>query len=298
VDTISLDGAVSFVTGAGGGIGESIARELAARGGVVVVADIEKDAADRVAQDILSHGGQAETMQVDVGDAQAVQAVADEVFVRRGRVDVLVNNAGVSMRPLRAVWDASVTDFEWMMRINYFGVVNGIRSFLPRMRAQGTRGHIVNTSSFVTLNETPGHGMYAASKAAVDGISEVLRAELEDLGDPIGVTVLYPGQVTTRIATSERLRDAPDRSEARGVKPYEQVRPMAAYQRPSSPSSSAQWSSRRSSTTARTASPTPRRWRLSSAAYVITQRAPTTSASLTLHMDFVDDVILHRSTEP
>jgi NAD(P)-dependent dehydrogenase (short-subunit alcohol dehydrogenase family) len=231
METISLDGAVSFITGAGGGIGESIARELAARGGVVVVADIEKDAADRVAQDILSQGGQAEAMQVDVGNAQVVQAVADEVFVRHGRLDVLVNNAGVSMRPLRAVWHASITDFEWMMRINYFGVVNGILSFLPRMRAQGTRGHIVNTSSFVTLDDVPGHGMYTASKAAVDGISEVLRAELEDQGDPIGVTVLYPGQVTTRIATSERLRDASDRSEARGVKPYARVRPIAAYQK-------------------------------------------------------------------
>lgn len=231
METVSLDTAVSFVTGAGGGMGESIARELAARGGLVVVADIEKDAADRVARSIVSHGGQAEAKQVDVGDAQAVQTVADDVFLRHGRVDILVNNAGVSMRPLRALWDASVADFEWMMRINYFGVVNGIRSFVPRMRAQGTRGHVVNTSSVVTLDETPGHGMYAASKAAVDGISEVLRAEFEDLGDPIGVTVLYPGQVATRIATSERLRDAPDRSEARGVKPYRQVRPMAAYQK-------------------------------------------------------------------
>lgn len=229
METISLDGAVSFVTGAGGGIGESIARELAARGGIVVAADIEMGAADRVVQDILSHGGRAEAMQVDVGDAQAMQAVSNEVFLRRGRVDVLVNNAGVSMRPFRAVWDASITDFEWMMRINYFGVVNGILSFVPRMRAQGKRGHIVNTSSFVTLDEVPGHGMYTASKAAVDGISEVLRAELEDQGDPIGVTVLYPGVVTTRIATSERLRDASERSEVRGVKPYESVRPAAAY---------------------------------------------------------------------
>lgn len=230
METINLVRAVSFITGAGGGIGESIARELAARGGIVVVADIEQEAADRVAQDILCQSGRAVSMQVDVGDAQAMQAVADDVFEQLGRLDVLVNNAGVSMRPSRAVWDASISDFDWMMRVNYFGVVNGIRAFLPRMRAQGTRGHIVNTSSFVTLDEVPGYGMYTASKAAVDGISDVLRAELEDHGDPIGVTVLYPGQVTTRIATSERLRDTSDRSEARGVKPYERVRPLAAYE--------------------------------------------------------------------
>jgi NAD(P)-dependent dehydrogenase (short-subunit alcohol dehydrogenase family) len=230
MESINLEGAVSFVTGAGGGMGESIARELAARGGLVVVADIEEEAADRVAQDILSHGRQAVAMQVDVADAHEVRTAADEVFARHGRLDVLVNNAGVSMRPPRAVWDASIADFAWMMNINYFGVVNGILSFLPRMRAQGTRGHIVNTSSFVTLDDVPGFGMYTASKAAVDGISEVLRAELQDQGDPIGVTVLYPGMVTTRIATSERLRDESDRSEARGVKPYQRVRPLTVYE--------------------------------------------------------------------
>lgn len=230
MESINLDDAVSFVTGAGSGMGESIARALAARGGVVVVADIEEEAAERVAEDILSHGGQAVGMQVNVADARGVQAVADKVFLRHGRLDVLVNNAGVSMRPPRAVWDASIADFEWMMNINYFGVVNGILSFLPRMRAQRTRGHIVNTSSFVTLDEVPGFGMYTASKAAVDAISGVLRAELEDQAASIGVTVLHPGMVTTRIATSERLRDESERSESRGVKPYQRVRPPAAYE--------------------------------------------------------------------
>jgi len=230
VESISLDGAVSFITGAGSGMGESIARELAGRGGHVILADIEKEAADRVAQDILTRGGAAVAMKVDVADPEDVQVAADEVFMRHGRLDVLVNNAGVSMRPPRAVWDASIADFGWMMKVNYFGVVHGILSFLPRMRAQGTRGHIVNTSSFVTLDDVPGFGMYTASKAAVDGISEVLRAELEDQGDPIGVTVLYPGMVTTRIATSERLRNESERSETRGVKPYERVRPLAVYE--------------------------------------------------------------------
>jgi NAD(P)-dependent dehydrogenase (short-subunit alcohol dehydrogenase family) len=112
METINSVRAVSFITGAGGGIGESIARELAARGGIVVVADIEQEAAGRVAQDILCQGGRAVSMQVDVGDAQAMQEVADEVFEQLGRLDVLFHNAGVSMRPSRAVWDASISDFD------------------------------------------------------------------------------------------------------------------------------------------------------------------------------------------
>lgn len=235
VETMNLDSAISFVTGAGGGMGESIARELAACGGLVIVADIEKVAADRVAQDIVARGDQAVAMQVDVTDANAVQAVADEIFSRYGRLDVLVNNAGVSMHPPRAVWEASLRDFEWIMRVNFFGVVNGMLAFVPPMRAQGTRAHIVNTSSCITLDEMPGYGMYTASKSAVDGVSRVLRAELEDQGDDIGVTVLQPGLVTTRLGTSERLRDPLDRSDARDVTPYERVRPVAAYETPIDP---------------------------------------------------------------
>ncbi|MFV2178563.1 SDR family NAD(P)-dependent oxidoreductase [Actinomadura sp. LOL_016] len=214
-------GAVVVVTGAASGIGRSIARSAAARGSRVVVADVEGDLAVKTAEEIAGEGGTAIGVRADVTDPESVQDMADRAFGEYGRVDVLCNNAGVTMRPFRAIWDASLADFRWMMEVNYFGIVNGLHAFLPRMREQDGRRHIVNTSSMATLSEVPGHGMYTASKAAVDGISDVLRAEFADQGDDIGVTVLYPGTVVTRIGTSERLRDAADRSEARGVRPYE-----------------------------------------------------------------------------
>ncbi|BAU94420.1 short chain dehydrogenase [Corynebacterium suranareeae] len=213
--------AIVMVTGAGGGMGRSIAESFAARGGTVYVTDIEESAAQETAQLINVAGGHAIARQLDVTDANAMDALANDIFEAHGRIDALINNAGVTMRPFRAIWDASAQDFEWMMRINYFGVINGLRSFIPRMREQGSRAHIVNTSSFAAIDTIPGHGMYTASKAAVDGISNVLRAEFEDQGDDIGVTILYPGQVTTRIGTSERLRDAAERSDVREVKAYE-----------------------------------------------------------------------------
>ena len=220
MSTLKWDEAVVVVTGGGSGIGRSIAISTARRGARVVVSDIEEEYAAKVAEEIRDSGGTAIAVQTDVGDYQSVVALADRAYQEYGRVDVLCNNAGVTMRPFRAIWDASLADFEWMMRINYFGVIHGLLAFLPRMRAQQGHKHIVNTSSFATLDEVPGHGMYTASKAAIDGISDVLRAELADHGDDFGVTILYPGAVKTRIATSERLRAEADRSEVRQVKAY------------------------------------------------------------------------------
>jgi NAD(P)-dependent dehydrogenase (short-subunit alcohol dehydrogenase family) len=235
VTPIEFAGSASFVTGAGSGMGRSIALSLARRGSNVVVTDIELDAAQATVDLITEEGLTAIARQVDVADPDAVAAAADFAYETFGRVDVLVNNAGVTMRPFRAIWNGSLSDFEWMMRINYLGVVHGLLAFVPRMRVDSGRKHIVNTSSMATLAETPGHAMYTASKAAVDGVSDVLRAEFEDHDDNIGVTILYPGQVTTRIGTSERLRAEKDRSDARGVIAYEQKRPLAALNEPLAP---------------------------------------------------------------
>lgn len=235
VSRIRFEDAVSVITGAGGGIGRSIAAALAHRGSTVVVTDIELEAAQETADLIAAESGTAIARRLDVADATAVTALADEIYAAHGHVDILVNNAGVTMRPFRAVWDASPADFEWMMRINYFGVVNGILAFVPRMRAQHTRAHIVNTSSMATLEEVPGHGMYTASKGALDGLSEVLRGEFADQGDDIGVSILYPGQVTTRIGTSERLRAEADRSANRTVVAYERRSPARAHNEPLAP---------------------------------------------------------------
>jgi len=229
--TFRWAGAVAVVTGGGSGIGRAIARSAARRGARVVVADIEAEVADAVAAEIAADGGAAIAVRTDVSDQPSVAGLADRAFGEFGRVDLLCNNAGVTMRPFRAVWDAGEADFRWMMEVNYFGVVNGLQAFVPRMRAQSGHKHIVNTSSMATLYETPGHAMYTASKAAVDGLSDVLRAEFVDQGDDFGVTVLYPGQVTTRIATSERLRPEADRSEGRDVRPYVRRGPEQAHMR-------------------------------------------------------------------
>lgn len=223
---IDYKNAVVVVTGGGHGIGRSIVLSCAERGAAVVVADIRVDAAAAVAKEAADLGVRSLAVATDVSDRAQMDNLADEAYNTFGKVDILVNNAGVTIRPYRALWDGSVPDFEFMTNINYYGVVNGLRSFLPRMRQQTGRRHIVNTSSFATLYENPGHSMYTGAKAAVNGLSDVLREEFIDLGEDIGVTVLFPGLVTTGIGqTSEKLRPAIERGAERGVPEYQNKRP-------------------------------------------------------------------------
>ncbi|WP_196806190.1 SDR family NAD(P)-dependent oxidoreductase [Rhodococcus sp. 114MFTsu3.1] len=215
---------VVVITGAATGIGRAMTLSFVARGARVVVADIDDAAAAALVAEVSELGGTAFAERVDVSKAESVERLADSVFSQHGRVDVLCNNAGVSMRPHRASWNASIRDFAWAMEVNYFGVVHGIVSFVPRMRAQPGHKHMVNTSSVTALDIAPGHAPYAASKAAVTALSDALRYELEDHDDDFGVTVLYPGLVPTSIATSERLRPDSDRSAVRNVIAYEPER--------------------------------------------------------------------------
>lgn len=208
VTELNFNGASAVVTGAGNGIGRSIALELGRLGTQVLIADLDGDAATAVAEEIKAVGGKARSRKLDVTDYDAVEALADEAFSEFGRVDILHNNAGVTWRPFRAVWNATLADFRWMTEVNYFGVVNGIVAFLPRMREQEGRKQILNTSSMATISLTPGHALYTAAKHAVDGLSDTLREELIDQGDDFGVTVLYPGQITTGIGErSKEIRE-------------------------------------------------------------------------------------------
>jgi NAD(P)-dependent dehydrogenase (short-subunit alcohol dehydrogenase family) len=213
-----LSGASAVVTGAGGGIGRSIVLALADHGVAVAVADIDQAAAEAVAREAAERGVDSIGVACDVSDLADVQRLADVAYDRFGSVEVLVNNAGVTLRPFRASWDTSYEDFQWMMNVNFWGVLNGHHVFIPRMRASDGPRHIVNTSSMATVISIAGHSAYSASKAAVDGLSNSVREELKTQG--IGLSILYPGPIRTRIVTSERLRPEEQKSDNRGVKPW------------------------------------------------------------------------------
>ena len=198
-----LHGRVAVVTGAGSGIGEGIATVCAREGMKVVVADIEQPEAERVAAAIRSRGGESVAIKVDVTDRNSVEALARDAYAAFGSVHLLCNNAGVFLTV--PILETRQQDFEWILAVNFWGVVYGVQAFAPRMAAQAGEAHIVNTSSMsaIRLSGTP-FGAYIASKFAVLGFSEQLRTELEPMG--IGVSVLLPGQIRTRISQAARNR--------------------------------------------------------------------------------------------
>lgn len=194
-----LTGRVAVVTGGGAGIGAALCRRLAREGMQVVVVDIDGDAASATAAAI---GGSAH--RVDVSDAGAVRALADDVFDRAGRVDLLCNNAGV-FQAGRA-WDASPDDWDWVLGVNLMGIVHGISAFVPRMIAQGTDGHVVTTSSVAAVVSAPLSAPYVVSKSASFMLAECLAKDLADVGSRIGASVLVPSAVDTGIARTARVR--------------------------------------------------------------------------------------------
>lgn len=214
-----LEGRVAVITGAGTGMGRSMALSLAAAGVDLVVSDIELQMAEQVRDEAIQLGRQAIAVRTDVASLAEVEALAETAYDRFGKVDILINNAGVTLRPFRAVWDTSYEDFQWVIGVNIWGVIHGVHVFVPRMRQQPGEKHIVNVSSMSTLAKVPGHSTYVLTKAAVNGFSDVIREELA--ADGFGVTILYPGYVKTWIATSERLRPEQERSDGRDVPSYD-----------------------------------------------------------------------------
>ena len=197
----TLGGRTVVVTGAGSGIGRGLALAFAGAGANVVLADIEEDAAIAVAGEVKAAGVEALAVRTDVTDLASVEELADRSYERFGEVHVLCNNAGVFI--MGAVADAIVDDWRWIFGVNVIGVANCVHTFLPRLLAQGSPAHIVNTASVAAIG---GEGVYGASKTAVMSMSESLHKELSERG--IGVSVLCPANISSRILGAQRNRPA------------------------------------------------------------------------------------------
>ena len=205
-----LTNKVAVVTGAGSGIGLAIAAALSAEGMRVLLADLEADSLAAAERQLVAAGadpGDVLTQVTDVSIEADVDALADLAFATWDEVDLLVNNAGVFVGGF--LWERPAADLEFVLGVNLWGILHGIRAFVPRMLAQGTEGHIVNTCSIAGLLGSPYAGPYGISKFAALAATEALAADLVAVGSSIGVTALCPGVVATDIATgSERHRPA------------------------------------------------------------------------------------------
>ena len=202
-------GKVAVVTGAGSGIGRALALAFAAESMHVGLADLDHGALTSTAELIAERSPTVESMtQVcDVSQADQVEALADAVFGRWGQVDVVCNNAGVFVGGV--IWERPAADFEFVLGANLWGILHGIRAFVPRMVAQDTEGHIVNTASVAGLFGAPFEAPYAVSKFAAFAATECLANDLVATGSKLRASALCPGMIRTNILDSERHR--PDR---------------------------------------------------------------------------------------
>jgi short-subunit dehydrogenase len=192
---------VAAITGAGSGMGRELALELARRGCHVAVSDINAAGVRETASRVESLGVRVTTQTLDVADRAAVYAWADQVVKDHGKVNLIFNNAGVALGS--SVENVSYENFEWIVGINFWGVVYGTKAFLPHLKASGD-GHVVNTSSLFGIVAAPMNATYNATKFAVRGFTEALREELDM--DPCGVsaTSVHPGGIKTNIARAAR----------------------------------------------------------------------------------------------
>lgn len=193
---------VAAITGAGSGMGRELAVELAKRGCHLAVSDVNEAGLAQTVALLKEYPVRVTSTRLDVAQREAVYAWAEAVVHDHGKVNLIFNNAGVALGS--TLEGASYEDFEWIMNINFWGVVYGSKAFLPHLRASGD-GHIINTSSIFGLFSVPANGCYNASKFAVRGFSECLRQELELTAAPVSLTSVHPGGIKTSIAQSARM---------------------------------------------------------------------------------------------
>ncbi|MAJ59515.1 MAG: hypothetical protein CBC48_05805 [bacterium TMED88] len=195
---------VAVVTGAASGIGRGMARALVEEGAKVVLADVEAAPLEETAAEMRASGGDVQPVCCDVSDAAAMDHLRDETLNAFGAVHVLCNNAGVGGGGTLPIWEQPASEWNWVMGVNLDAVIHGIQRFMPLMIEQGAGGHVVNTASIAGL--ILGGGIYGVSKHAVVALSEAIYRDTLSRGLPIGVSVLCPGWVNTRILESERNR--------------------------------------------------------------------------------------------
>ena len=199
--------AIALITGGGSGIGAQTGIQMAGRGDAVILADINKEAADDVAARIVASGGKAESAALDVRDGTAFDALVSRVVADHGRIDIIFNNAGIGVGG--PIEDLTADHWQRIVDINIMGVVNGIRAAYPHMMRQGD-GHIVNLSSLFGLVAVPGQSGYNAAKFAVRGFTESVRQDLLVAGAPVQVTCVHPGGIKTGIARHGRATAGED----------------------------------------------------------------------------------------
>jgi NAD(P)-dependent dehydrogenase (short-subunit alcohol dehydrogenase family) len=197
-----FDGRVAAITGAASGIGRALANELARRGAHVALSDIDDAGLAETVAQCGRFGNRITSRRLDVADRDAVYAWADEVVADHGTVNLIINNAGVALGA--TVESMTYGDFEWLMNINFWGVVYGTKAFLPHLKASG-EGHVVNLSSVFGLISVPSQSAYNAAKFAVRGFTDTLRMELDIEGANVSVTTIHPGGIKTNIARNARM---------------------------------------------------------------------------------------------
>lgn len=192
---------VAVVTGAGSGIGQALALQLAREGAQLAISDINESNVAETARQCAALGAKVRHYKLDVGSRDAIYAHAADVVQAFGSVNLIINNAGVAVNA--SVRETTEKDFEWLMNINFWGVIHGTRAFLPHVTASGD-GHIVNISSIFGMIGVPKQSAYNAAKFAVRGFTEALRQEMAIEGTAVGVSCVHPGGVRTNIAKAAR----------------------------------------------------------------------------------------------
>lgn len=221
-----LRGKVAVVTGGASGIGRAMAERFAAEGMKLVLADIEEGALATAQKEMEGQGATVAAVPTDVSQASDVEALAKKTVDTFGAVHVLCNNAGVGP-PGGPLWERSIADWQWVLGVNLWGVIHGVRVFVPIMRAQDSECHIVNTASLAGLVSVPFMGIYNVTKHAIVTLSETLHHELTLTGAKVKVSVLCPAWVNTRLADSDRNRPAGLTNAAETKSPQSEMVEMA-----------------------------------------------------------------------